>query len=118
MKALFFLSSVVVLASSVALAADPKMTKMGDAKAGKAIYTSTCQGCHGDKGQGGVGAKLAGEVGTWKFDIFKRALLQGKDDKGVALKAPMPNFTTVGFAGKKPTDKQLMDLHAYLKTFK
>ncbi len=120
MKAFICLTSVVLLASSVSLAADPKMATMkaGDAKAGKVIYAANCQGCHGDKGQGGVGAKLAGEVGTWKFDLFKRALLQGKDDKGVALKAPMPNFTTVGFAGKKPTDVQLMNLHAYIKTLK
>lgn len=120
MKALFFLASVAVLTSSVSLAADPKMAvkKMGDAKLGKVIYTSICQGCHGNKGQGGVGAKLAGEVGTWKFDLFKRALLQGKDDKGVMLKAPMPNFSIVGFAGKKPTDAQLMNLHAYIKTLK
>jgi mono/diheme cytochrome c family protein len=120
MKAFICLTSVVLLASSVSLAADSKMATMkaGDAKLGKVIFSNNCQGCHGDKAQGGVGPKLAGEVGSWKFDIFKRALMKGIDDHGKALKAPMPNFSQVGFGGKKPTDKQLMDLHAYLKTFK
>jgi len=106
---------LIVLAgvSSSALAAP-------DAKAGKAIYTANCQGCHGNVGQGNVGPALAGEVAGWKYAWFKRAMLQSLDDKGVMLKSPMPLWGKVGFnrTGKAPTDAQMTNLQAYLKTFK
>lgn len=89
------------------------------AAAGKAIYAANCAGCHGAKAQGGIGPNLK-EAGGWKYDLFKRALLQGKDDHGVALKAPMPKWTN-GFApntGKAPTDDQMKSLQLFLKTVK
>ena len=91
-----------------------------DVKAGKAIYTANCQGCHGNVGQGNVGPMLAGEVAGWKYAWFKRAMLQSLDDKGVMLKSPMPLWGKVGFnrTGKTPTDAQMTNLQAYLKTFK
>ncbi len=91
-----------------------------DPKAGKAIYTANCQGCHGNMGQGNVGPALAGEVAGWKFNLFKRAMLHSLDDKGVMLKSPMPLWGKVGFnhTGKAPTDAQIANLQAYLKTFK
>lgn len=91
-----------------------------DVKAGKAIYTGNCQGCHGNVGQGVVGPMLAGEVAGWKAALFKRAMLQSLDDKGVMLKSPMPVWGKVGFnrSGKAPTDTQITNLQAYLKTFK
>lgn len=86
------------------------------AAAGKTIFTANCAGCHGPSAKGGIGPNLKDAAG-WKYDLFKRALLQGKDDKGVALKAMMPKFTQ-GFApntGKAPTDDQLKSLQLYLK---
>jgi len=91
-----------------------------DAKAGKAIYTANCVGCHGNVGQGKVGPVLAGEVAGWKAALFKWAMLQSLDDKGVMLKSPMPVWGKIGFnhTGKAPTDAQITNLQAYLKTFK
>jgi len=33
----------------------------GDVAAGKATFTSVCEACHGEQGQGVVGTKLAGQ---------------------------------------------------------
>lgn len=87
------------------------------AAAGKTIYTANCAGCHGAKAEGAIGPNLK-VAASWKYDLFKRALLQGKDDKGKALKAMMPKFTK-GFApntGKAPTDDQIKSLQAYIKS--
>ncbi|GGJ34674.1 c-type cytochrome [Deinococcus roseus] len=94
------------LLASAALAATPK----GDAKAGKTLYQTNCSGCHGAKAEGMVGPKLAGDAAKWKFNLFKRALIKGIDDKGKKLKPPMPQF--------KFTDKQIANIQAYLKTLK
>jgi cytochrome c551 len=34
--------------------------KLGDVYRGQTVYSTTCAGCHGDTGQGGVGPKLDG----------------------------------------------------------
>ncbi|WP_189088421.1 c-type cytochrome [Deinococcus ruber] len=89
-------------------------------KHGMTIYTTNCAGCHGAKAQGGVGPSLH-EAAGWKFALFQRAMLKDVDDKGVPLKAPMPNWGKVGFAGdhgKAPTKAEITDLQAYLKTLK
>ncbi len=93
---------------------------------GKNLYHTYCQNCHGvgavgikgAKGVIGVGPALKGEVAGWKFDAFKRAILIGVDDEGKTLAAAMPRWGQIGFSGKKPTDAQLKDLQAYLKTLK
>lgn len=89
------------------------------AATGKTIYAANCAACHGPAGKGvtNLGVNLK-EAAGWKYDLFKRALLQGKDDKGVALKAIMPKWTN-GFApntGKKPTDDQMKSIQMFLKT--
>lgn len=91
------------------------------AAAGKTIYTANCAACHGAKGQGVTGLGLPLKTATaWKYDMFKRALLEGKNAKGVAMKPTMPKWTN-GFApntGKKPTDDQMKSLQMYIKTLK
>ncbi|WP_425147444.1 c-type cytochrome [Deinococcus sp.] len=89
-------------------------------KHGMTIYSANCASCHGAKAQGGVGPSLH-EASGWTPALFQRALLKYVDDKGVPLKAPMPNWGKVGFAGdhgKPPTISELTDLQAYLKTLK
>jgi len=64
------------------------------------------------------GPGLKGEVAGWKFSFFKRAVLTAVDDVGKTLSQAMPHWGKQGFAGKSPTDAQLRDLQAYLKSLK
>jgi mono/diheme cytochrome c family protein len=89
-------------------------------KSGGAIYTANCAGCHGAKAQGNVGPDLH-ETAGWTFTQFQGAMLRYKDDKGVALKPPMPNWAKIGYKGDKgkaPTNAEIANLHAYIKTLK
>ena len=89
-------------------------------KSGAATYTANCAGCHGPKAKGNVGPALQ-EAAGWSAAIFKRAMLKDVDDKGVALKPPMPNWGKIGFGGDKgkaPTTAEIANLQAYLKTLK
>ena len=89
-------------------------------KSGSAIYTANCAGCHGPKAKGNVGPALQ-EASGWSAAIFKRAMLKDVDDKGVALKPPMPNWGKIGFGGDKgkaPTTAEIANLQAYLKTLR
>ena len=91
-----------------------------DLTAGKKLYSDNCARCHGNKGQGGIGKKLAGDAAYWEFDIFKRAVLMGIDDGGKPLKPIMPVFSKVGLTkpkGDVPNDTQLKSFQAYLVTF-
>ena len=90
-----------------------------DMTLGKKLYADNCQRCHGPKGQGGVGKRLAGDAAYWDFPIFKRTLMEGIDDENKHLKI-MPVWGKTGFdkpKGEIPTDPELQDLQAYLKTF-
>ncbi len=90
-----------------------------DVVAGKKLYVDNCQRCHGGKGQGGVGKKLAGDAAYWDFAIFKRTVDEGIDDENKRMKI-MPVFGKVGLfnpKGRAPTDADLQDIQTYLKTF-
>ena len=90
-----------------------------DSAAGKTLYVDNCQRCHGPKGQGGIGKKLEGDAAYWDFPIFKRTVIEGIDDENKKLKV-MPVFGKVGLfnpQGHVPTDDELQDIQAYLKTF-
>ncbi|WP_135229352.1 c-type cytochrome [Deinococcus fonticola] len=77
------------------------------AAAGKKVFDANCAACHGDKAQGAIGPSLK-DASKWKYDLFKRALKQGKDDKGVPLKAMMPKFP-------KLSDADMKSLQLHLK---
>ncbi len=93
---------------------------------GAALYKTNCAACHGARAQGGIGPALskAGNpryAASWTHAQFSRSLLQAKDDNGVALKAPMPNFGKVGLAGDKgkpPTQAEITAIQTYLKAIK
>ena len=90
-----------------------------DVAAGGKLYVGNCLGCHGDKGQGGAGKKLAGDAAYWDFPVFKRTVIEGVDDEGKELKG-MPVFGKTGLLnpqGTVPTDDDLHNVQAYLKTF-
>lgn len=107
---------VLMLASGLTLAAEPR----GNAASGKTIYSSTCQMCHGDRGQGMVGPRLTGVVSKWKFGDFKKTITTGVNPKGKKLAPTMPHYDKMPFMGssKPPTDGQIADLLAHLKTLK
>lgn len=107
---------LILSSTTLALAADPK----GNAASGKTLYSSTCQMCHGDKGQGMVGPKLSGPVSKWKFADFKKALTKGVNPSKKTLAPTMPRYEKTPFmgTGKPPTDQQIADVLAYLKTLK
>ena len=113
-------ASVTLILSAQAFAA-------ADVGAGKQLYMDNCAVCHGDQGQGQAkppkhgaqAVKLAGDAAYWEFADFKRAVMEGVDDEGAQLKAPMPVFETDGLTkpkGAKPTDEQLESIQAFLKT--
>ncbi|MFN8510477.1 MAG: cytochrome c [Deinococcaceae bacterium] len=88
----------------------------GQAEKGKEIYASNCQGCHAPDGAGGVGPKLAkSEVATWTLAQFEEAVLKGKTPTR-ELGATMPRFASGFSGGNAPSDQELADLHAYLKS--
>ncbi|NLH81571.1 MAG: cytochrome c [Phyllobacteriaceae bacterium] len=91
-----------------------------DVTAGKRLYVDNCRRCHGARAQGGIGKKLAGDAAYWDFDVFKRTVLTGIDDEGRTMKTEMPRWGTTGFAkpaGVKPSDDDLRNIQAYLRTF-
>lgn len=117
---------LISLASMTLLLSAPAFAAV-DVGVGQQLYKDNCAVCHGDKGEGQAKApahgaqavKLTGDAAYWEFAAFKRAVMQGLDDKGVQLKAPMPLFATEGFTKPKgaiPTDEQLESIQAYLKT--
>src|SRR5215471_10780838 len=109
-----------ILFAAVILAASSALAFAEDIAAGKKLYVDNCQRCHGVKGQGGVGLRLAGDAAYWEFDTFKNAVLAGIDDEGKHLKKTMPLFGKIGLTSPKgeiPTDTELQDVLAYLKTF-
>lgn len=107
---------LVLGTTTLAFAADPK----GQAANGKTLYSTTCQMCHGDKGQGMVGPKLAGVVSKWKFADFKKALQKGVSPSGKTYTPTMPRYEKMPFSGtgKPPTDQQIADVLAFIKTLK
>lgn len=92
---------------------------------GKTLYQENCASCHGANAKGGTGEvkgpKLAGDASKWSLKLFQRAVLTGVDEKGEALKAPMPHWKDASFQsdkGKAPTKTEVAAIHRYLRTLK
>ena len=109
----FAFAAVVICAVAQTAAAQ-------DVATGQKLFADNCVRCHGNKGQGGIGLKLAGDAAYWDFNNFKRAVLAGVDDQGKSLKSIMPRFGNVGLTkpkGDVPNETQLKSIQAYLVTF-
>ena len=110
---------LLVLVATISLMVCARASVAQDIGVGKKLYVDNCMGCHGNTAQGAVGMKLEGDAAYWDFPIFKRTVMEGVDDEGKQLKI-MPVLGKVGFdtpKGKIPTDAELQDIQAYLKTF-
>ena len=84
-----------------------------DMEAGKTLYVHNCQRCHGPKG-----AQLD-QAAYWAPDLFKRAVLTGINAQERRLNSVMPRWGKVGLTdpkGRIPSDQDLSDIQAYLRT--
>jgi cytochrome c len=113
------MKAVLTSLAVAALLACTQAAVAQDVAAGKKLFTDNCAPCHGAMGQGGMGKKLAGDAAYWDFPIFQRTVMTGVDDEGKQMQN-MPVFGTTGFMDPKgvtPTDTDLKNIQAYLKTF-
>jgi len=92
---------------------------------GRSLFQQNCASCHGDTGKGGVGdvkgPRLVGDSSKWSAKLFARAVLEGKDDEGRALKAGMPHWKDASFQsdqGAAPTKQEVESIHKYLRSIK
>ena len=110
---------ILILVAAISPLAFTQTALAQDAGAGKQLYVDNCMACHGAKGEGAAGKKLAGDAAYWDFAIFKRTVMEGLDDEGKQMKM-MPVFGKTGYmnpAGAIPTDADLQNIQAYTKTF-
>ncbi|APC15084.1 cytochrome C [Pseudomonas frederiksbergensis] len=107
MKCAFFtLTTLLFCSSAMALPPD-----------GEALFQENCSACHGPRGMGGSAPKLAGDASEWKSKTFERAVLNGVDDHGKPLKAPMPHWSGASFKadnGAKPSKLEVDAIQQYL----
>jgi len=89
---------------------------------GRALFETNCAACHGAAGEGtAIAPKLAGDSSHWSAALFRRAVLTGVDDKGKALKAPMPHWQSSSFTdddGKPPTKQEIDAIQHFLRKIK
>ena len=83
---------------------------------GEALYIGNCAGCHGGKGEGGVGVAL-NTAATWSAAEFKKAVLKGETPTKT-LAPTMPRFQQTGLDGAPATQAQIAAISAYIKTLK
>lgn len=83
---------------------------------GQSLYASNCAGCHGGKGEGGVGPALASSAG-WPLADFSNSVLNGQNPDR-ELSPVMPRFAVTGLDGETATDEQVKAIHDYLGTLK
>ncbi|MEJ2667333.1 MAG: cytochrome c [Deinococcales bacterium] len=96
----------------------------GNAANGAMLYQANCQTCHGAKGQGGKYRGVGGEAARRGFGAFKRLILYGNErmpgyaKNGLSTSNALGKLGAKGYLGshKAPTDQQIADLLAYIKT--
>ncbi len=115
--------------AALTLLASAQSSSAEDLTAGSDLYNDNCAICHGNKGEGYPkevvpdGAvrikKLAGDSAYWDFAVFKKAVMDGKDDHDRPMRV-MPVFAKTGLyepPGQMLTDDDLHDIQAYMQTF-
>lgn len=81
----------------------------GDSTAGGKSYATSCAGCHGAEGQGGIGPAME-KVNEWTLAQFTTVLREGKTPER-ELGAVMPRFTDAQL-----TDSDVANVYAFIKT--
>ncbi len=120
---------LLVSVAAVAFLASIAPSFAADAAAGADLFNDNCAICHGAKGEGYPASvvpdgavrikKLAGDSAYWDFAVFKKAVMEGKDDHDRPMRV-MPVFGKVGLyepPGKMMTDDDLHNIQAYMQTF-
>jgi mono/diheme cytochrome c family protein len=115
--------------AALTLLASAQSSSAEDLTAGSDLYNDNCAICHGNKGEGyrkevvPDGAvrikKLAGDSAYWDFAVFKKAVMDGKDDHDRPMRV-MPVFAKTGLyepPGQMLTDDDLHNIQAYMQTF-
>ncbi|MEO6600668.1 MAG: cytochrome c, partial [Polyangiaceae bacterium] len=89
----------------------------GDPVMGATLYASStygCNGCHGDKAQGGGGPNITGNmmagIGSWTQQQFQDAVRTGKNRMGTPLCNAM-----VPFPESVVSNQGLADVYAFTK---
>ncbi len=120
---------LLISAATLALLASASSAFAADAAAGGDLFNDNCAICHGAKGEGYPASvvpdgavrikKLAGDSAYWDFAVFKKAVMEGKDDHDRPMRV-MPVFGKVGLyepPGQMMTDDDLHNIQAYMQTF-
>ncbi|MEJ2290560.1 MAG: cytochrome c [Deinococcales bacterium] len=90
---------------------------------GAQLYAANCQTCHGKDGNGGKDRGIRG-MNRISFSRFKSLILYGRERMPGYLKTGLSTSNNLGSLGsngylgnsKAPTDQQIQDLLAYLRT--
>ncbi|GAB6033988.1 c-type cytochrome [Galenea microaerophila] len=101
------MKKLLIAMSATALISFGSAANAGDAAAGQATYSSTCVGCHGANGEGGVGPKLAGQPAA---DIAQKL----HDYKAGKQVGPMTSMMAPMAAGL--SDADIENIAAYVAT--
>ena len=119
---------LLISVAALSFLASAQFSFAEDIKAGGDLYNDNCAICHGNKGEGYAAAvvpngavrikKLAGDSAYWDFAVFKKAVLEGKDDHDRPMRV-MPVFGKVGLyepPGQMLTDDDLHNIQAYMQS--
>ena len=122
------MNKLLVSLAALSLMASAHASLAQDLKAGGDLFNDNCAICHGAKGQGiakeavpdgAVRVKaLVGDSAYWPFDVFKKSVMEGKDDHDRPMRV-MPVFGKAGLfepPGAIPTDDDLKNIQAYMQS--
>ncbi|MFC6617229.1 c-type cytochrome [Deinococcus radiophilus] len=82
----------------------------GDPATGQEIFASSCGGCHGAQGQGGLGPAMTENATSWSQPEFVQTLREGNSPRG-ELAGTMPRFSQ-----EQLSDDDLNHIYAWVQS--